>query len=74
MCVGDSSFHHNLLVLTELSELRGEQHGVVVDLHPLYSEVEGFDGDDESLLAARCLRLRLHQGAEYGSCLVAHRS
>ena len=74
MCVGDSSFHHNLLVLAELSELRGEEHGVVVDSHPLYSEVEGFDGDDNSLPPACCLRLRLHQEAEYGGGLVARRS
>ena len=74
MCVGDSSFHNDLLVLAELSELRAEEHGVVVDSHSLYSEVEGFDRDDESLSTARCLRLRIHQEAEYSDSLVARRS
>ena len=65
MCVGDYPFHDNLLVLAELSGLCAEEHGVVVDSYSLYLEVEGFDRDDESLPAARCLRLRLHQGTEY---------
>ncbi len=73
MCVGNSPFHNDLLVLAELSELRAEEHGVVVDSHSLYSEVEGFYRDDESLPAARCLRLTLHQGTEYGGGLVARR-
>ena len=71
MCVGDSPFHNNLLVLAELSEMCTEEHGVVVDSHSLYSEVEGLDRDDESLLATCSLRFRLHQGAEYGGDLVA---